>query len=75
MALRPWCERMGIDTHAPLSIAAIMAAGVFSGWLLYRCVETPFMRLRARWYPANRLQSAVVREPAAVAAAVAADIT
>jgi peptidoglycan/LPS O-acetylase OafA/YrhL len=53
MALRPWCERMGIDTHAPLSIAAIMAAGVFGGWLLYRCVETPFMSLRARWYPAN----------------------
>jgi peptidoglycan/LPS O-acetylase OafA/YrhL len=29
-----------------------MAVGVFGGWLLYRLVETPFMRLRARWYPA-----------------------
>jgi peptidoglycan/LPS O-acetylase OafA/YrhL len=26
-----------------------MAAGIAGGWLLYRCVETPFMRLRARW--------------------------
>jgi peptidoglycan/LPS O-acetylase OafA/YrhL len=52
MALRPELERRAIDPAAPLTILAVMAAGVFGGWLLYRLVETPFMRLRARWYPA-----------------------
>jgi peptidoglycan/LPS O-acetylase OafA/YrhL len=52
MALRPELVERGIDPSAPLTIVAVMAAGVFGGWLLYRLVETPFMRLRARWYPA-----------------------
>jgi hypothetical protein len=34
----------------------------------------PFMRLRARWYPANRLPPVVVPEAAAVASAIAADV-
>jgi peptidoglycan/LPS O-acetylase OafA/YrhL len=54
MALRPELERRAIDPATPLTIVAVMAAGVFGGWLLYRLVETPFMRLRARWYPAER---------------------
>ncbi|HEX8787965.1 MAG TPA: acyltransferase [Telluria sp.] len=58
MALRPWCLQAGIDPRAPLAIAAIMAAGVCAGWLLYRCVETPFMRLRARRYPVRRASAA-----------------
>jgi peptidoglycan/LPS O-acetylase OafA/YrhL len=58
MAIRPWCERLGIDANAPLPVLAIMAAGVLGGWLLYRLVETPFMRLRDRWYPANRMSGA-----------------
>ena len=53
MALRPELESRGIDAAAPLTVAAVMAAGVFGGWVLYRLVETPFMRLRARWYPAG----------------------
>jgi peptidoglycan/LPS O-acetylase OafA/YrhL len=69
MALRPWCARMGVDTHAPPAILAIMAVAVFAGWVLFRVVETPFMRLRARWYPGNRtlpLPAEVVSEmPAA----------
>jgi peptidoglycan/LPS O-acetylase OafA/YrhL len=52
MALRPELERRGIDPTSPLTIVAVMAAGIFGGWVLYRLVETPFMRLRARWYPA-----------------------
>jgi peptidoglycan/LPS O-acetylase OafA/YrhL len=52
MALRPQLERLGIDAAAPLTILAVMAAGILGGWLLFRLVETPFMRLRARWYPA-----------------------
>ena len=43
MALRPELEGRGIDPLAPLTIVAVMAAGVFGGWLLYRLVETPFM--------------------------------
>ncbi|MGI4721306.1 MAG: acyltransferase family protein [Janthinobacterium lividum] len=53
MALRPELVRLGIDPTAPLTIVAVMAAGIMGGWLLYRVVETPFMRLRARWYPAE----------------------
>ncbi|MCD2515215.1 acyltransferase [Massilia sp. G4R7] len=53
MALRPELASRGIDPGAPLTIAAVMAAGIGGGWLLYRVVETPFMRLRARWYPAG----------------------
>jgi peptidoglycan/LPS O-acetylase OafA/YrhL len=52
MALRPELVKHGIDPTAPLIIVAVMAVGVFGGWVLYRLVETPFMRLRARWYPA-----------------------
>ncbi|MEW6759624.1 MAG: acyltransferase [Pseudomonadota bacterium] len=52
MALRPELVRLGIDPGAPLTIAAVMAAGILGGWVLYRLVETPFMRLRARWFPA-----------------------
>jgi len=51
MALRPELVRRGIDAGAPATIAAVMAAGILGGWLLYSVVETPFMRLRARWYP------------------------
>jgi peptidoglycan/LPS O-acetylase OafA/YrhL len=51
MALRPELLRRGIDPGAPLTVVAVMAAGILGGLLLYRVVETPFMRLRARWYP------------------------
>ncbi|MFZ6679900.1 acyltransferase family protein [Undibacterium sp. Tian12W] len=40
-----------IDANAPLTIILVTVAGVFGGWLLYRMVETPFMQLRARWFP------------------------
>jgi peptidoglycan/LPS O-acetylase OafA/YrhL len=51
MALRPWCERLGVDTTAPLCILAIIAMAMFGGFVLFRVVETPFMSMRARWYP------------------------
>jgi len=53
MALRPELISRGIDPGAPLTIAAVMAAGILGGWVLYRVIETPFMQLRARWYPAG----------------------
>lgn len=53
----------------PLSIAIMIAASIFSGWLLYFAVETPFMKLRDRFIPSNhrrRPHEATVRSiPAA----------
>jgi peptidoglycan/LPS O-acetylase OafA/YrhL len=49
MVLQPQLARLHVDTGAPVTVAGVMAAGIAGGWLLYRCVETPFMRLRARW--------------------------
>jgi peptidoglycan/LPS O-acetylase OafA/YrhL len=45
--------RWQVDTDAPAGIALVMAAGLLGGWLLYRLVETPFMRVRSRWFPAD----------------------
>ncbi len=66
MALRPELLERGIDPGAPLSIVAVMGAGVLGGWVLYRVVETPFMRLRARWYPAgaSKTRDTAVYSPA-----------
>jgi peptidoglycan/LPS O-acetylase OafA/YrhL len=54
MLAAPHLRRMNVDTGAPLTVLLVFAAGIFGGWLLFRFVETPFMRLRARWYPSNR---------------------
>ena len=35
------------------SIAVMIAASIFAGWLLYFAVEAPFMRLRERFVPNN----------------------
>lgn len=43
----------GFDPESPLTIAALLAASLASGWLLYRLVETPFMALRTRYVPTN----------------------
>lgn len=64
MALHPLADRYGIDTTRPLAILAIFALGVFGGWLLFHLVESPFMRLRARWTPAEP-RSASAIAPAA----------
>jgi peptidoglycan/LPS O-acetylase OafA/YrhL len=52
LAARPLGEA-GYGPEHPLTIAVALALSVLSGWLLYRLVETPFMRLRARWAPDN----------------------
>jgi peptidoglycan/LPS O-acetylase OafA/YrhL len=41
----------GYGPGHPLTIAAALAASVLAGWLLYRLVETPFMRLRECYFP------------------------
>ena len=43
----------GYGPGHPLTIVVALAASLLAGWLLYRLVETPFMRLRARWVPDN----------------------
>lgn len=40
-----------VNANSPLTIVLVTAAGVLCGWLLYRLVETPFMQIRARWFP------------------------
>lgn len=61
MALRPQLERLHVDANAPATVAAVMAAGIAGGWVLYRCVETPFMRLRARLTTAHTAENAIHR--------------
>jgi peptidoglycan/LPS O-acetylase OafA/YrhL len=40
---------LGIDPRAAAGVALIMTVSVLAGWLLYRAVELPFLRLRERW--------------------------
>ena len=61
MALQPHLERLHVDAGAPATVAAVMAAGIAGGWVVYRCVETPFMRLRARWTTTHTAESAFHR--------------
>lgn len=41
------------EPDLPGSIALMIAASIFAGWLLYVAVETPFMKLRERFVPSN----------------------
>ncbi|WP_243405253.1 acyltransferase family protein [Solimicrobium silvestre] len=50
--------KLNIDTASFWGIAIIMTVSILGGWLLYRLIETPFMKLRARLYStdsANKL--------------------
>lgn len=46
-------QTLGIDSGSVPGVAIVMLTSVAGGWLLFRLVETPFMRLRARMYPAK----------------------
>jgi peptidoglycan/LPS O-acetylase OafA/YrhL len=52
LAARPLREA-GYGAEHPLTIALALGLSVLAGWLLFRLVETPFMRLRARYVPDN----------------------
>ena len=55
------------DPDSPRTIAVIFAASLAGGWLLYRLVETPFMRLRRKVSPSNfATEVAFIQEPAHV---------
>ncbi len=45
--------QLGYGPNSAVAITVMMAMSVFAGWLLYRCVETPFMALRAKYVPTN----------------------
>jgi peptidoglycan/LPS O-acetylase OafA/YrhL len=56
----------GYGAGHPLTIACALGASLAAGWLLYRVVETPFMRLRERFVPGNgRAVRMPVERPAA----------
>jgi len=48
---------LGYAPDSAPAIVAMLALSVAGGWLLYRCVETPFMALRQRWVPDNFKQA------------------
>jgi peptidoglycan/LPS O-acetylase OafA/YrhL len=52
LAARPLAAH-GYGPGSAPAIASMLALSVFSGWVLYRCVELPFMALRARYLPTN----------------------
>lgn len=43
----------GINIDHALGVSIVMAVSLLAGWALYQFVETPFMKLRARFYPDN----------------------
>ncbi|HBZ06457.1 MAG TPA: acyltransferase [Massilia sp.] len=44
---------LGYGPQTKVAIVSLLALSVLAGWLLYRLVETPFMRLRERYVPSN----------------------
>ncbi len=46
-------EKLGYGPDTLVAISVMMVLSVLSGWILYRCVEMPFMALRQRWVPTN----------------------
>ncbi|MDP3856965.1 MAG: acyltransferase [Stagnimonas sp.] len=51
--LKRQLEPLGIAPSSPLAVLLIGLACLLGGWLLYRLVETPFMRLRERRFPSS----------------------
>jgi len=51
-----WMKGHGFGAEHPLTIAVLLALSVLTGWLLYKLVETPFMKLRERYVPSNALR-------------------
>jgi peptidoglycan/LPS O-acetylase OafA/YrhL len=45
----------GINVKNALGTSIIMGVSILCGWLLYQFIETPFMKLREKYYPANTI--------------------
>lgn len=63
--LKPALKDLGMAPESLGSTAVMVAASLLVGWLMVVLVETPFMKLRARWFPVNTRRSHS-RERAAV---------
>lgn len=50
-------NQLNINTDSYLGIAIIMVVSVLGGWILYRLVETPFMRMRDKFYSFDNVKS------------------
>jgi peptidoglycan/LPS O-acetylase OafA/YrhL len=59
----PALEAQGVSAKSWLAVGVITAASIAAGWLLFRLVETPFMRLRER-FRADSFQPGALEEPA-----------
>ena len=46
-------EKLGHPPDSLVAIGVALTASVLAGWLLYTCVEQPFMKVRARYVPGN----------------------
>ncbi len=58
---------LGLDVKSPAGITFMFAASIAAGWLLFTLVETPFMALRTRYFPAQGRSSVATAEPMAPA--------
>jgi peptidoglycan/LPS O-acetylase OafA/YrhL len=59
--------RLGQAGHGAgeaVTIAASLLASLLAGWLLYALVETPFMRVRERWFALRAAAGPAERGPA-----------
>lgn len=61
--LKPELKELGLMPDSIAATVVMAVASVALGWLLYAVVETPFMKLRDRWFPSN------IRRPAQEAGA------
>lgn len=57
--LKPELPGLGMAPDTLASTAVMAGASIAGGWLLYAVVETPFMKLRDRWFPANTRRALV----------------
>jgi len=48
---------INIDVKSAVGVSIIMTVSIFAGWLLFRLVETPFMTIRAKYFPSNASKS------------------
>jgi len=54
---------LGHGPQTTVAIVSLLALSVLAGWLLYRLIETPFMRLRERYVPSNLARPMFSRAP------------
>jgi peptidoglycan/LPS O-acetylase OafA/YrhL len=62
--LRAPLQEQGWGPESWQALLIMSAASMLAGWLLYRLVETPFMKLRDRYVPSNYASSSRSRQTA-----------